>query len=341
MGKALLDGALERSAVNDDGRSGATLERVLLRDGTRVVVKRFDPAVDLVMRLSGDDVGREVELFERGVLDRLPATVRHAVVDAWYGDDGCGVLVMRDLGDTVLTWKSVVTPRQARAMFAACADLHAASSGNVPEDLTPLESVIGMFEPTRIQPYGGTALVDYALRGWEYWAETAAGEVGEQVLSLAQDTSPLVAACRSLPTTLLHGDLATVNMAFEPDHPGCLTLIDWGLATAGPAELDIGRLIVGCAHLFGPNGERPDSSTIRARLDELVDLQRRVAGAAYDDDAMRVGLLTSLVWLGWNKALDIVEHPDPAVRERERAALPWWLRQAELALGTGLVPGLA
>jgi len=43
------------------------------------------------------------------------------------------------------------------------------------------------------------------------------------------------------------------------------------------------------------------------------------------------------VWLGWNKALDIVEHPDPAVRERERAALPWWLHQAELAFGTGLI----
>jgi hypothetical protein len=44
-----------------------------------------------------------------------------------------------------------------------------------------------------------------------------------------------------------------------------------------------------------------------------------------------------IAWLGWNKALDIVEHPHSAVRERERAALPWWLRQAELAFETGLV----
>ena len=74
-----------------------------------------------------------------------------------------------------------------------------------------------------------------------------------------------------------------------------------------------------------------------ARLDGLLALQREVAGAAYDDDAMRLGLLAGLSWLGGTKALDIVEHPDPAVRERERAALPWWLRQAELALETGLV----
>lgn len=35
--------------------------------------------------------------------------------------------------------------------------------------------------------------------------------------------------------------------------------------------------------------------------------------------------------------LAIVEHPGPAVRERERAAPPWWPRLAELALETGLV----
>ena len=99
---------------------------------------------------------------------------------------------------------------------------------------------------------------------------------------------------------------------------------------------DIGRLLAGCAQLFGPVG-RAESSTIVARLDDLLALQREVAGAAYDEDAMRLGLLAGIAWLGWNKALDVVEHPDPVVRERERAALPWWLRQAELALETGLV----
>ena len=72
MDPAVLDTALDRAPVNDDGRSGATLERVLLADGSRVVVKRFDPSVDLVMRLSGDTRGREVDFFRRGILDRLP-----------------------------------------------------------------------------------------------------------------------------------------------------------------------------------------------------------------------------------------------------------------------------
>src|SRR4051794_28866894 len=101
MDRAALDAALDRSPVNDDGRSGATLERVTLADGLRVVVKRFDPEVDLIMRMTGDQHGREVELFAGDVPDRLPPTVRHAVLDGWYDDDGRGVLVMRDLGDAV------------------------------------------------------------------------------------------------------------------------------------------------------------------------------------------------------------------------------------------------
>jgi hypothetical protein len=336
MDRALLEDAVDRAPVNDDGRSGATLERVRLRDGSRVIVKRFDPSVDLVMQLSGDERGREVALFESGILDRLPSSVLHPVIDAWYDEDGRGVLVMRDLGDAVLSWKSVVQPEQARTMFRACADVHSAYLDAAPDGLTPLGTVLAMFEPARIRPLAGAPLVDYALRGWEYWPEVAPGEVGERVLALAQDTRPITAACLALPNTLLHGDLATVNMAFELDRPGCLTLIDWGLATVGPAEVDIGRLIVGCGHLFGRLGTGAGSDTIVARLDDLVALQREAAGPAHDPTALRLGLLAGLAWLGWNKSLDIVEHPDPAVRAREREALPWWLRQAALALETGL-----
>jgi hypothetical protein len=105
----------------------------------------------------------------------------------------------------------------------------------------------------------------------------------------------------------------------------------------GPAELDIGRLLAGCAQLFLPASARPQSETIVATLDDLVALQRRAAGPEHDEAALHLGLLAGLTWLGWNKALDIVEHADPAVRERERAALPWWLHQAEKALESGLL----
>lgn len=320
--RAALDSATAGVPFGEDGRSGAALQRRTLADGTPVVVKHYDPRTDLVMQMVGDDRGREVELYLSGALDELPPTVRHAIVGAWYDDDGRGVVVMRDLGGAVLTWDDVVTPGQVRMILAALADLHAAHRGRAEPTATPLDRIVGIFQPDRIRRFAGYGLVDAALRGWEYFAEVARGETGERVLELALDIRPLVTALASLPPTLLHGDVATVNMALEQDG---LTLFDWGLATVGPAEVDVARLLVGCAHIF------------EMSFDELLELQREVAGADHDEAALELGLLSGLIWLGWNKALDIVEHPDEAVRARERAGLDWWLAQARRAFERGLV----
>ena len=49
-----------------DGRSGAHLERVVLDDGRRMVLKHVDPATDLAIRLTDDHDGREAVLWETG-----------------------------------------------------------------------------------------------------------------------------------------------------------------------------------------------------------------------------------------------------------------------------------
>ncbi|QZY28272.1 phosphotransferase family protein [Nocardioides coralli] len=324
MDRAVLDAALERTPLGEDGRSGATLDRVVLADGSTVVVKRYDPDRDLVMRMLGDERGREVAVFESGLLHALPPLVHHAILDAWYDDDGLGVVVMRDLGAAVLGWHSRVSAMQSRTVFRAAAQLHATPLAADPGVLTPLREVLGVFEVPRLQRLAGAGLIDLALRGWAHWPEVAPGDVGDRVMALAHDTAPLVAACAQHPPALLHGDLSIVNLALESDRPGTVTLLDWGMTTVGPAEIDVGRLLAGCAHVMDGG------------LDELVRRYREVMGAAYDADAMRLGLLAGLVWLGWNKALDIVEHPTPHVRERERVNLGWWLHQAAAAFESGV-----
>jgi hypothetical protein len=284
------------------------------------VVKRFAPEDDLVMRLTGDRHGREVAMWQAGVFKRLPPEVGHAIVGGWF-EDGHGVLVMRDLDDAVITWNDRLTAADIRRMLDAVVALHREFQGAPPSDLARLDAVVGLFEPKRIRPYAGSGLIDSALRGWEYFAEVAPGEVGQLVLALAAETEPLAKALAARPATLVHGDLATVNMAFEDDR---LTLIDWGMATAAPGAMDIGRLLAGCAHVF-------DVSP-----DDVLGLYREAAGDLYDTRATRLALLSGIVWLGWNKALDIVEHPDEAVRSRERIALAWWLARAGEALDEGL-----
>ena len=317
-----LDSATAHGSLGEDGRSGATLQRATLTDGRRVVVKRYDPASDFVLQVCGDDHGREVDLYLAGVLDDLPPTVRHAILAAWYDDEGRGVVVMRDLGRSVLTWADRVSAAQTRSILARLADLHAAYLGRVEATPTPLDTVVGIFQPDRIRPFAGTPLVDLALRGWTLFAELCPGEVGERVLALAHDVRPLVAALAVRPSTLVHGDVSTVNLAPGRD---AMTMIDWGLATVGPGALDVARLLAGCGHLL-------DLSH-----DEVLAVQRDVAGAHHDETSLRLALVTGLVFLGWNKALDAAEHPDEAVRAREREGLTWWLGQARLTLEMGVI----
>jgi hypothetical protein len=314
---SVLQGALERVPISDGvGKSGAALERVVLADGRRVVVKRFDPASDLVMQATADDHGREVDMLLAGVFDRLPTLVGHAALGGWF-EDGLGVLVMRDLGDAVFGWDDRLSARQCDALLEGIVALHRRFQGDPPAGLTPLAPLVGLFEPGRMQQYAGNPLVEAVLRGWKHWPSVVPDELGARILALAEDTTPLRVALEQQPATMVHGDLSTVNCAFED---GRLTLIDWGLAAAAPGALDIGRFWAGCAQVV-------DMSP-----DDFLAAYRRAAGDLYDERATRLSLLAALVWLGWNKALDIAEHPDPVVRERELAALPWWLDRAREGL---------
>lgn len=321
---SILDSAVDRVPfVDHEGKSGAPLERVLLADGTRLVVKRFSPDTDLVMSATGDTVGREYQLWSRGVLHRLPTGVGHAVVTGWVESDAT-VLVMRDLHDTVLTWAHRLSADQCRWVLSRVAGLHRKFLGAEPEDLTPLPALVGLFSPGRMAPYAaeGNVLASAALRGWEIFADTVAPDVADPVLALLEDPAPLVAALLARPATLIHGDLATVNMALEGN---TLTLLDWSMPACAPGAIDLARFIAGC------------SSVVDLSREAMVAEYLAAAGPACDGPALRLAMLSGLVWLGWNKAMDAAEHPDLAVRDREAKDLAWWLAQARLTLEAGLL----
>ncbi len=142
------------------------------------------------------------------------------------------------------------------------------------------------------------------------------------MLVLLADSLKLENALAEGPLTLVHGDLATVNMALEEDD---LVLLDWAMPTVAPGALDIARFLAGCSSVVEPSRE------------EVIAAYAHAAGPAYDERSMRLALLAALVWLGWNKALDAAEHPDLAIRERERNDLDWWVRQARLTLESGYI----
>lgn len=321
--RTILDDAVRREPlVGHDGKSGATLERVELADGRRVVVKRLDPATDLMMGLTHDTVGREFGLWSSGRFDALPAGCGHAVLDGWAEETGA-TLVLRDLGDAVLSWADRLDRERWLFVVGRVAALHRAAPGTSPEGLTALEDQIGLFGPHRAHRMAAEReLMALVARGWEHFEHLVPADTAGRVLALANDPTPLGEALRARPTTLVHGDLSTVNLAIEGD---TLVLLDWGLAAIGPGALDIARFIAGC------------SSVVDVSREQMIADYREAAGPAYDGVAMQLALLAGLVWLGWNKALDAAEHPDPVVREREAEDLAWWVAHGRATLDAGLV----
>lgn len=124
------------------------------------------------------------------------------------------------------------------------------------------------------------------------------------------------------PSTLIHGDLWLVNVAFETTQ---VTLLDWDLATWAPPALELALFLNG------------NSSQVRADRDDVVAEFRALWGDDHDEVALRLALFAGLADLGWNKALDAAEHPDPVVRARERAELDWWVAQARATLEQDLI----
>jgi hypothetical protein len=277
----------------------------------------------VTLALTGGGPSKEFVLWRDGAFDQLPPGVAHAVVDGWVeGDDT--VLVLRDLTGHVLGWDDRLSAAQAARVMTAVADLHRTFVGQSPAGLAPLDLVLTLFTPRRIREaeVGEVDLLRLALRGWELFADAVPADVADPLLALLDDPTPLVTALQRAPTTLVHGDLATVNMALDGDD---LVLIDWSMATAGPGAVDIARFVAGC------------SSVVDATRADLIGWYRAAAGPACDDRTMHLGLLSAMVWLGWNKALDAVEHPDPATRNRERADLDWWVRATRTALESGAI----
>lgn len=321
---ALLDRVVERVPLEGhDGRSGAHLERIRLDDGTPLVVKRTSPSVDLAMRMTGCTVSREHRLWQAGVLDRLPQGIGHALVDSWPDGDET-VLVMRDLGDSVIGWSRTISREECRRLWSAATDMHRRFAVESLAGLVPLTDRVSLFAPSRMRAEltSGHRLTVAVLHGWERFAEIVSPDIAAAVFGVLDRPWQLAGPLSRHPSTLIHGDLWLVNVALEATQ---VTLLDWDLATWAPPALELALFLNG------------NSSQVCADRDEVVADFRALWGDDHDEAALRLALFAGLADLGWNKALDAAEHPDPAVRARERVELDWWVAQARTTLEQHLI----
>jgi len=244
----LLAAATWREPVADGpGKSGAILERLEI-DGQPYVLKHLDLARDWTMRASGCLRGAPLELWERGVLDRLPDCINQPIVavapeggadrDAGTGPEasggpspsgGCAVL-MHDVGRWLVPVSDDPIPLdQHRRFLAHMAALHAAFWGCGPE----IDVVPTMHRYLELSPWlaeaeadtGSDHLVPQLVgKGWPMLAAVAPAAAAVAG-PLARDPSRLVEALAGTPQTFVHSNWKLDNLG--TDEQGRTVLLEF------------------------------------------------------------------------------------------------------------------
>jgi hypothetical protein len=302
---------VRREPLTHMGQAGNSLERDLLDDGRRVVVKRMT-GDDWVARQTHDP-GREIGVWESGLLARLPTVIDHAVLDG--GRDGsASFLVMRDVSTELLPPARRLSREESKRVLGAAAEMHGSLAGESVPGGCSLDDKITLTAPRRLEPAlsGPDYLPKMLVVGWDVFMSEAPRDVGDAVAALLDNPAPLADALRREPQTVVHGDLRGANVGLLPDR---VVMLDWGLAGEAPAALDFGW------YLF-VNGWRIDATREQV-IDDFLELDAA--------EALELALLANFCWVAPLVAHELVEASDEK-RDRARAELAWWIARAHAAL---------
>jgi hypothetical protein len=317
----LLAAATVREPIADaPGKSGARLERVVI-DGQRYVLKHLDLAADWTMRASGSLRGVPLELWERGILDRLPDCINQPIVavgsepatGAARPAGGCAVL-MRDVSDWLVpATDDPISARQHHDFLRHMAAMHTAYWDCGSE----CEVVPAMHRYLELSPWlaeaegylGSDHLVPQLVgKGWQLLPEVAPAAAAIAG-PLALDPGPLLAALARTPQTFVHSNWKLDNLG--TDDAGRTVVLDWEQPGRGAALSDLAwYLAINCRRL--PQTKEASIESYRTALEAAG-----IDTAPWWDTQLALSLLGALVLFGWEKALGGYDEE-----------LAWWEDQA-------------
>jgi hypothetical protein len=310
-----------RTPIGSGGNSGNPIERVTLTDGRVLVLKRVSPEWDWISRATNDD-GRVATMWERGLFDRMPASIDHATVAVERDETGWNVF-MRDVSHTLLSEETRHDRRSVRQILKAVADLHLAFWDQDLPNLCSIEDRYGMLSPQtghREKALGNPAGT-LILRAWDVFYEHAPREIADIITVLVDDPTPIADELRTCTQSLVHGDLRLGNAGFDGDR---LVLIDWGDRTGiAPPAVDL-------AWFIGFDAQRLEISP-----DDVVAEFRAMQADRFEPRALDLGLIGGLVHLGAHLGLKILSAgDDDAKRASAKGELSWWTQNVARALDT-------
>jgi hypothetical protein len=281
-----------------DSLSGSRFERVSV-EGQPCVVKYLGLEHDWLARALDDRNCFALTMWRTGLLDALPECIDHTILGAAREPDGTVVLLMRDVGPSLVPPGSDPLPHPHHRQFLDhMAQVHARFWGF--EDrfglLTPglryqaLTPSTGQREAQR----GGTDPIPAMLAPMWTRLRESAPEAHDLALTLTDDPSPLLAALAQTPSTFVHGDWKAGNLGVHPD--GRTVLLDWGWpGRAGPLVDLAWYLAVNCDRL--PESKEDAISAYRDRLEH-----HGIETAGWFDRQLELALLGGFLQLGWSKS---------------------------------------
>jgi aminoglycoside phosphotransferase (APT) family kinase protein len=307
----------ERTTLASSGWSGNRIDRLVMADGRALIAKRIVPGSDWLGRATRDP-GREALLFADGVFARMPSSVDPAVVaaepegEAWW-------VVMRDVSAELLDDSTPLTREENRFVLGRAAEMWAEFWDEEVPHVSTLADRLACAAPSVSEHERNEVdiLPKQFEAAWEAFGEAVDDDVGEAVLALVDDVTPLASALTERGSTLIHGDLRDENIAMPE---GRLVVLDWGLATAGHPAAELAWYMV------------HDVWRIAATHDEVVEDFRRALGDRDDPLALELGLISGLVQYGWIFGHSAVVHTDPGEREWALTELNWWVPRVRHAL---------
>lgn len=346
------------------GIAGARLERLTVREDTHGtaaryscrVLKRLAPESGWLGALSGDTRLREVRLWSRGVLVDLPAGIETGAL-AWAEKDdeesgrpAIGALLLRDerghlMRDPLRTPPGHL-PVLVGALLDALAQLHArywcdARLRNPELGLVPPEAALLLAAPNalarRVADGDTDPYLPLALAGWEAFFRLAAPGDAETLRGVLANPTPVLEALAGLPWTLAHGDVWGPNIGMLPStrrpprRGRRVLLLDWALATAGPATYDA-LWLCGTWHALAPVRVL---GAYRARLERHLAARGVSLAPVVWRTLADAGYLRTALTCGEALGRAAAEAPAGAPRQRAEARVRWWAaRGARAALAS-------
>ena len=225
------------------GFSGSVLYHVTA-DDRLLIMKRLFPTRDWILIASDDQQCRSVRLWQYGVLDRLRPHLEHARLAACQERDEYAIL-MEDVSRGLFPFGQEVPELSIHRLLDALAAMHAMfwedddlrdpnlGLCNIKEELTCCWPV--QFE--RYRTYNPQT-VDLLTRGWAALFDMLEPDVRDIVQSLMNNLTPVLDILAQYPSTLIHGDYRTGNLALLPETDQVVAF-DWQAAGYAPALIDI------------------------------------------------------------------------------------------------------